>query len=153
MARTLAGMSVRIMQIVDALAAAGHDGLRHTDVMRAPILNKTTTHRLLASLVAHGLADQDADSGRYFVGMRLLSLATAAKRRFRLARWLSPSSCGSAGRRRTPSCSLPAQAMRAVCLECIEGSFPIKGADRCAPAIAAPLGIGAGSLALLRLSS
>jgi hypothetical protein len=25
-------------------------------------------------------ADQDADSGRYFVGMRLLSLATAAKR-------------------------------------------------------------------------
>jgi DNA-binding IclR family transcriptional regulator len=138
----------RIMQIVDALAAAGHDGLRHTDVMRATDLNKTTTHRLLASLVAHGLADQDADSGRYFVGMRLLSLATAAKRRFRLAPLVEPILLRLSRQTQDTVMLVARTGDEAVCLECIEGSFPIKvltlrAGDR------RPLGIGAGSLALL----
>ena len=40
----------RIMAILDALAHAADQGLRLTDVMRAAGLNKTTAHRLLASL-------------------------------------------------------------------------------------------------------
>ena len=63
----------RIMAIVDALADAADEGLRLTDVMHAAGLNKTTAHRLLAGLAAHSLADHDADTGRYFVGVRLLS--------------------------------------------------------------------------------
>ena len=80
----------RIMAIVDALAAAADEGLRLADVMRATGLNKTTAHRLLAGLAANGLADQDAETGRFFVGVRLVALAQAAKRRFRLAQLVEP---------------------------------------------------------------
>jgi DNA-binding IclR family transcriptional regulator len=135
------------MQIVDALAAAGHDGLRHTDVMRHR--SEQNDHTSSAcDLVAHGLADQDADSGRYFVGMRLLSLATAAKRRFRLAPLVEPILLRLSRQTQDTVMLVARTGDEAVCLECIEGSFPIKvltlrAGDR------RPLGIGAGSLALL----
>ena len=138
----------RIMAIVDALAVAADEGLRLTDVMLAAGLNKTTTHRLLAGLVAHGLADHDADTGRYFVGVRLLSLAQAAKRRFRLASLVAPVLAKLSRQTQDTVTVMARQGDEAVCIDCREGSFPIKvltlhEGDR------RPLGIGAGSLALL----
>lgn len=135
----------RIMAIVDALAAA-EDGLRLSDVMRAASLNKTTAHRLLAGLVAHGLADHSA--GRYFVGVRLLSLALAAKRRFRLAPLVEPVLINLSRQTQDTLTLIVRQGDEAVCIDCWEGSFPIKvltlhAGDR------RPLGVGAGSLALL----
>lgn len=138
----------RIMGIIDALAAAAEGGLRLADVMRATDLNKTTAHRLLAGLVAHGLADLDAGTGRYFVGVRLISLASAAKRRFLLAPLIEPT-LGSLSRQTQDTVMLSARVGdEALCLECLEGSFPIKvltlrAGDR------RPLGIGAPGVALL----
>jgi DNA-binding IclR family transcriptional regulator len=138
---------VRIMAIMEALAEAADGGLRLSDVMQTTCLNKTTVHRLLASLVTQGLADQDGE-GRYFIGIRLLSLATVAKRRFRLPALIEPI-LANLSRQTQDTISLLARIEdEAVCLECIEGSFPIKvltlhTGDR------RPLGIGAGSLALL----
>jgi DNA-binding IclR family transcriptional regulator len=138
----------RIMAIVDALAAAADEGLRLTDVMHAARLNKTTTHRLLTGLVAHGLADHDAHTRRYFVGIRVLSLAQAAKRRFRLASLVEPILVRLSRQTQDTVTIVARQGDEAVCLGCREGSFPIKvltlhEGDR------RPLGIGAGSLALL----
>jgi DNA-binding IclR family transcriptional regulator len=138
----------RIMAIVEALAVAADEGLRLTDVMHSAGLNKTTTHRLLAGLVAHGLADHDADKGRYFVGVRLLSLAQAAKRRFRLASLVAPVLAKLSRQTQDTVTVMARQGDEAVCIDCREGSFPIKvltlhEGDR------RPLGIGAGSLALL----
>ena len=47
--------------------------------MQKAKLNKTTAHRLLAGLAAYGLADQHPETGRYFVGLKLLSLRSAAE--------------------------------------------------------------------------
>ncbi len=138
----------RIMAIVDALAAAADEGLRLADVMRATGLNKTTAHRLLAGLAANGLADQDAETGRFFVGVRLVALAQAAKRRFRLAALVEPTLVKLSRQTQDTVTLLMRSGDEAVCLDCREGAFPIKvltlhAGDR------RPLGVGAGSLALL----
>jgi DNA-binding IclR family transcriptional regulator len=138
----------RIMGIVDALATEADRGLRLADVMQATGLNKTTTHRLLAGLAAHGLADQDSETGRYFVGVRLIALASAAKRRFQLAP-LAADILVNLGRQTDDTVMLSARVGdEALCLECREGTFPIKvltlrAGDR------RPLGIGAPGVALL----
>jgi DNA-binding IclR family transcriptional regulator len=138
----------RILGIVDALAASADAGLRLADVMRATGLNKTTTHRLLAGLAAHGLADQDSETGRYFVGVRMIALATAAKRRFQLAPLVEAALVGLS-RQTQDTVMLSARVGdEALCLECWEGAFPIKvltlrAGDR------RPLGIGAPGVALL----
>jgi DNA-binding IclR family transcriptional regulator len=138
----------RIMGIVEALAAEADRGLRLADVMRATGLNKTTAHRLLAGLAAHGLADQDSETGRYFVGVRLIALASAAKRRFQLAPLVEHTLAGL-GRQTDDTVMLSARVGdEALCLECHEGGFPIKvltlrTGDR------RPLGIGAPGIALL----
>lgn len=140
--------TARIMAIVDALAHSADDGLRLTDVMHETGLNKTTTHRLLAGLVANGLADQDAATGRFFVGMRLLSLAQAAKRRFRLASLIEPVLVRLSQQTQDTLALVVRSGDEVVCVDCREGAFPIKvltlhAGDR------RPLGIGAGGVALL----
>ncbi len=140
--------TARLMAIVDALARVADQGARLADIMRATGLNKTTVHRLLAGLAAHGLADHDAETGRFFVGMRLLSLAEAAKRRFRLAALVEPVLVRLSAQTQDTLTLVVRSGDEAVCLDCREGSFPIKvltlhAGDR------RPLGIGAGSLALL----
>src|SRR5262249_20455588 len=71
---------VRPSLLLSALAGAAAQGLRLTDVGRLTGLGKATAHRLLAGLVAHGLAEQD--DGRFFLGKRVLSLAAASANRF-----------------------------------------------------------------------
>jgi DNA-binding IclR family transcriptional regulator len=136
------------MAIVDALAESADEGLRLSDVVRATGLNKTTAHRLLAGLAANGLADQDAETGRFFVGVRLVALAEAAKRRFRLAALIEPTLVKLSRQTQDTLTLLVRSGDEAVCLDCREGAFPIKvltlhAGDR------RPLGVGAGSLALL----
>jgi DNA-binding IclR family transcriptional regulator len=138
----------RVMAILDALARASDQGLRLTDVMQKVRLNKTTTHRLLASLTAYGLADQHPETGRYFVGLRLLSLSQAAKRRFTLAPLVEPALARICQQTQDTVYFVVRSGDEAVCIGCHEGSFPIRVltlyvGDR------RPLGINASGLALL----
>jgi DNA-binding IclR family transcriptional regulator len=140
--------TARVMALLDALAESADAGLRLADVTQKTGLNKTTAHRLLAGLLASGLADQDSETGRYFVGMRLLSLAQAAKRRFRLAALIEPVLVRLSQQTQDTLALMVRSGDEAVCVDCREGSFPIRvltlhAGDR------RPLGIGAGSLALL----
>jgi DNA-binding IclR family transcriptional regulator len=136
------------MSIIDALAAAADGGMRLADVMQATGLNKTTAHRLLGNLLAHRLADHDDETGRYFVGVRLIALASAARKRFQLAP-LVESILVNLSRQTQDTVMLGARiGDEAVCLECWEGAFPIKvltlrAGDR------RPLGIGSPGIALL----
>ena len=138
----------RATLVLSALAAASTRGLRLTDTIQATGLGKATTHRILSGLVAHGLAEQDTDSGHYFVGFKLLEWATAASDRFGLAHCAAP----FMGRLADQTADTAYLSLRsneeAVCIGRYEGSFPIKTltlglGDR------RPLGIGAGSLAML----
>lgn len=138
----------RILAILDALSHASSQGLRLADVVDATGLGKTTAHRILAGLLAGGLVEQDAETGRFFVGLKMLSWAAAARNRFGIARLAEPVLLRIAQGTRDTVYLVARVGDEAVCLDCREGNFPIKAltldiGDR------RPLGIGAGSLALL----
>ncbi len=137
---------VRTSLLLSALADASAQGLRLTDVGRATGLGKATAHRLLAGLVAHGLAEQDDD--RFFLGKRVLSLAAAAANRFGLARLAAPLLARIAQDfEDTVYLSLRA-GDEAVCIGRFEGAFPIKTLTQ-ALGEGRTLGIGADGLAIL----
>lgn len=136
------------MIILDALSRSSTQGLRLTDVIEVTSLGKTTAHRLLNGLCDHGLVDFDPETARYFVGIRLMSLASAARNRFALAKLAEPSMARLVRKTQDTVYLIGKSGDHAVCLDAREGSFPIRVltlnvGDR------RPLGIGAGSLAML----
>jgi DNA-binding IclR family transcriptional regulator len=68
------GVLDRAVAILDAV---GHGARTHASVVRATQLSRTTAHRLLKSLEAHGLIEQVGGRG-YRLGPRLLKLAAAS---------------------------------------------------------------------------
>ena len=134
--------------VLEALAAASSSGLRMTDVMRATGLGKATVHRLLAGLTSARLVDQDPDSSRFFVGMRILSWAVSAGERFGLARLAESAMVRLADSTLDTIYLTVRSGEEALCLNRREGGHPIKTltlkiGDR------RPLGVSGGGLALL----
>jgi DNA-binding IclR family transcriptional regulator len=138
----------RATMVLTTLAANSAEGLRLTDVVNATSLGKATIHRVLSGLLAHGLIDQDKATGRFFLSLKLISWAMAAGDRFGLAR-IAVNALARLSQKTQDTVYLSLRAGDdAVCLDRREGSFPIKTltlrvGDR------RPLGVGAGSLAIL----
>jgi DNA-binding IclR family transcriptional regulator len=134
--------------ILESLAAGSAGGLRMTDVMKATGLGKATVHRLLAGLTECGLAEQDRETGRFLLGVRILSWAAIAADRFGLARLTEPAMLRLAQVTLDTIYLTARSGDEAVCLSRREGLHPIKtltlnaGDKR-------PLGVSAGGLALL----
>jgi DNA-binding IclR family transcriptional regulator len=134
--------------VLNALAANSTEGLRLTDVVNATSLGKATVHRVLSGLLAHGLIDQDKSTGRFFLSLKLISWAMSAGDRFGLAR-LAGNALNRLSQRTQDTIYLSLRCGdEAVCLDRREGAFPIKTltlrvGDR------RPLGVGAGSLAIM----
>lgn len=138
----------RLLDIMNALSKASTHGLRFVDIMDATGLGKGTAHRLVTGLSEQGLIDQEEDTGRYFIGMRVLAWASAARNRFSLSRLAEPTISKIATATGDTIYLIGRSGNHAVCIDAREGSFPIKVltlsiGDR------RPLGIGAGSLAML----
>lgn len=73
---------IRASTILQALKAdRSVRGMRLTEIAQQCALEKSTTHRLLAALVAEGLVEQDPESERYRLGIALLELGMAVHRR------------------------------------------------------------------------
>jgi len=130
------------------LADAAHEGLRLSDVMRSTGLSNGTTHRLLEGLVEHGLADLKADSGRYFLGMKIFSWSKSASNRFGLAERVAPALQRLADQTNDTAYFMLRVDDDSLCLDCREGNFPIKTIS-VRVGNRWPLGVGAGGLALL----
>jgi DNA-binding IclR family transcriptional regulator len=149
--RKLGGLHQSIARpaaVLEALAAASSSGLRMTDVMRVTGLGKATVHRLLAGLTSARLVDQDPDSSRFFVGMRILSWAVSAGERFGLARLAEAALVRLADSTLDTIYLTVRSGEEALCLSRREGGHPIKTltlkvGDR------RPLGVSGGGLALL----
>lgn len=138
----------RMTRVMEALSQSADAGLRFADIVRETELGKATVHRLLAGLTAYGLVEQDAASGRYFIGMRVLTWTIAAGKRFGLARCAAEALKRLCARTQDTIYLMMRSGNEAICIDRHEGSFPIKTltlkiGDR------RPLGIGAGTLALL----
>jgi DNA-binding IclR family transcriptional regulator len=134
--------------VLSTLAEATPNGFRLSDVMRSTGLSNATTHRLLEGLVAHGLADFKQESGRYFLGMKIFSWSKSAGNRFGLAERIAPVLQRLADQTNDTAYFMLRVDDEALCLDCREGSFPIKTIS-VRVGHRWPLGAGAGGLALL----
>jgi DNA-binding IclR family transcriptional regulator len=127
---------------------AGPSGARLSELVEQCDLTKPTVRRMLLALVRAGLLDQDPDTRRYYLGPEIYVLGTLASARF----GIHPISLRALARLSqetgdTAFLSVP-RGTYSICVHREEGSYPIRvhalhAGDR------HPLGIGAGSLALL----
>jgi DNA-binding IclR family transcriptional regulator len=138
----------RASAVLDVVARHGEKGCRLFDVVRQTDLGRATAHRFLKALQEVNLIDHDPLTQNYYPGFRLISLANAASSRHGIARLLAPAMLRIAEETADTVYLSIRVGDEAICLAREEGSFPIKtltlkAGDR------RPLGVGAGSLALL----
>jgi len=138
----------RAVAILRAVAATPGDGARLADLVATTGLSKGTVRRLLATLVREGLLDQDGGSRRYRPGLELYALGLSAAPRFGLPRLAVESVQRLAALSHDTVFLQVPSGMEALCIQREEGSFPIR-TQVMAAGDRFPLGIGAGSCALL----
>lgn len=138
----------RIATILRVLARRTSFGSRLTDVAEETGLSMSTVHRLLAGLVDQRFVEVDERNGLFYLGFDMLSLSAHAADRFGLVT-LARDSIDWLERQTGDTVFLSVRSgHESVCVDRASGAFPIKVltlgvGDR------RPLGVGAGSLALL----
>ena len=138
----------RAIALLLLVGRAGGAGIRLSDLVARSALPKPTVRRVLLALVRAGLLDQDTVSRRYHIGPETYVLGTLASERFGLhALSLDGLSRLAEESGDAAFLSMPRDTY-VVCLHRQEGPFPIRthvlqAGDR------HPMGIGAGSLAIL----
>lgn len=65
------------LQILEVLEQSNGKGLTAAELARQLHLPKTSVHRLLVTLQQRGYVERDEDGGRYALGLRILTLASA----------------------------------------------------------------------------
>lgn len=70
--------TVRVFAILEALAEAGPDGLRLTDIIAVTRAQKSTTSRILATLTYLRAVEQD-EAGRFRLGIAMLRLGLSVR--------------------------------------------------------------------------
>jgi DNA-binding IclR family transcriptional regulator len=138
----------RALGLLRQVASAPADGLRLSDLAEASGLDRATAHRLLASLVANELVDQDVVTKRYTLGLDFFAMAAAASNRYDLAE-VSRILLQTLSKQSGDTTMLCLRSgLNLVCVDVEMGSFPIKalpmdiGSRR-------PLGAGASGVAML----
>lgn len=137
----------RVATILRLLSAAGDGGFRLSDIAETTGLGKTTLHRLLGALVQVGLANQDLKTKRYSLGVSAAALGREATIHH-VGSLVRPVLRRLAAETEDTVFASVREGLAAVCIAREVGSFPIRTltldqGDR------RPLGVGAGSLALL----
>ena len=138
----------RAFAILRALATTQAKGGRITHIAKATGLTQATTHRLLQSLVAEHVVEQDAASKLYRLSIDFFALAAQAGNAMDLRALCRPSMlrlCASLG---DTIFLLVRSGFDAVCLDRSEGPFPIRSFTGDIGGRVA-LGMGQGSLAIL----
>lgn len=138
----------RVASIMRALAARQREGMRLLDLTEACGLERSTAHRMLQGLIAEGMVMQDQESRRYRLGLSLYELGLAAMPDHPL-RELCHLHLAALARETGETVFLTARSgFDGVCLDRIEGAYPIKvyvldvGKRR-------PLQVGGGGVAIL----
>ncbi len=137
----------RAIALLRAVARANERGARATALATEVGLSVATAHRILSVLAQEGLLTHDPYSKLYHLGMELFVLGAAAQE-FSIRDRLRPVLEQVALETEDTVFLLIRSGNDAVCIDRVEGCFPIRtltldvGSRR-------PLGVGAGSLALL----
>lgn len=138
----------RAFALFARVAALNNSGATLAELARDLRLNRTTAYRLAKCLIGEGAIRQDPTSGRYFVGSLALELAMSVKRDLIIRDFFAPALTRIAEATADTAFLMVRAGNDAVCLDLRLGAYPVKaivvdvGTRR-------PLGIGAGSLAIL----
>lgn len=128
--------------------AAFQKGMRLVDIANAMGLERPTAHRIVKGLMSQGMVMQDPTTKCYRLGHVVYELGLAASPFFNLKEVCQPI-LGRLAERTGDSVYLVVRSgFDAVCLERLEGGYPIK-ARTMDVGTRRPLGIGAASVALL----
>jgi DNA-binding IclR family transcriptional regulator len=139
----------RALGILDCLGQGGEQGMRLVDLQRALGLTRPTVHRILWSLIEHGLVACDEGSRTYRLGWEAAVLGWSAVRGGYDLREVAQGAMNRLAEETGETAVLCAcSRLDLVCIDRKAGDYPIKvftvdiGTRR-------PLGVGAGSIAVL----
>ncbi|QHJ00616.1 helix-turn-helix domain-containing protein [Xylophilus rhododendri] len=138
----------RIFSVLRALARAPSGGARVTELAREVGLTQATTHRLLQSLMAESVVEQDLQSKRYRLAIDFFALAAQAGNPGDLRSLCRPVLLRLGASLGDAIFLLARSGFDAVCLDRSEGPFPIRSFTGDVGGRVA-LGAGQGALAIL----
>ena len=136
------------MTLLRCVCSANADGIGLTALARESGMSKATVHRMMLALVAEGMVEQDAHSRHYYLGLECHILGVAASLRHGLHTMAAPlvsrlaRECGD-----TAFLTVPRDVF-AICVLREDGDYPLK-THALMPGDRHPIGVGAGSLAIL----
>jgi DNA-binding IclR family transcriptional regulator len=138
----------RAATLLVLVGRAGDEGARLSDLVSETKLAKPTVRRILLALVRAGLLDQDPERRRYLLGPELYLLGTIANSRFGIHPVSMPALARLSQASGDTAFLSVARDVYSICLHREDGTYPVRvqslqAGDR------HPLGVGAGSLALL----
>lgn len=138
----------RAMALLSRVAQAGEGGIGLTGLAGALGLSKPTARRQLMALMRSGMVEQDGASRRYFLGQQSYALGVMATRRHGLL--AQAGDCVTRIARASGDTAFVSARSGdwALCLHRHEGAFPVRS-HVLQTGDLHPLGIGAGSLAML----
>lgn len=123
-------------------------GIGLAEIVSQSELNKPTARRLLLALIRAGLVEQEAETRRYFLGEEAFVLGALASYRYNLLEIAVGSLRSISAESEDTSFFSIRRQDHAVCLHREEGAFPIR-THLLQAGHQHPLGIGAGSMAML----
>ena len=138
----------RATRIIQVVADAGVDGCRFAAIVSNSGLTKTTTHRILGTLVNLGWLEQSADDAVYYLGLPLVPIGITASNRHGIVDLAAPHLQRLAELTGDTLYLVVRTGDKALCIDRHVGDYPIRttlvrvGGHR-------PLGTCGGSLALL----
>jgi len=138
----------RALRVLRAVARTRGVGISLSQLVRDTGLNKPTAHRLVLALITEGMVEQDQQTLRYFVGRECYVLGSIANERFGLGREAADAVARLARSSGDSAFFSIRSDVFAVCVLREDGDFPLK-THVLQPGTRHPLGVGAGSLAML----
>lgn len=138
----------RTLALIKAVGLAGNEGARVSSLARKTGLPKSTVHRLLCELRDGGWIEQDAGTKSYFLGFQARLIGELSRRRHRLPEIAGPCIARIAERTGQATSLLIREGFDGVCVGKVEVRTPVR-ALYLTVGSAVPLGMGAGSTALM----
>ena len=140
--------TVRIAALLRIVAAHNAVGMKLNEIARLAGLEQSTAHRIVTALHGVGFLAREPRSRRYHLGPLLFELFTTAFPHFNMREICLPSMTGLAERMGDTVYLTVRSGLDSICAERREGSYLIR---TCTVEVGQrrPLGVGAGSIALL----
>lgn len=142
----------RGLSVLRLLTRVGEAGLKIGDIARRLELNRVTAMRLTKTLAEEGFVLQDADSGRYRLGPEAFATGVAAEPGYELQTLAAPMLQTLALETGDTVFFTLLHDGETICLSRDEGGYPVRN-QLVKPGDRWPLGVGAGSCALLAAHS